>query len=55
MANNGKLKLSDYDLTKLPTWELDKVNKAIAKRQRRKDREQKDKDRGKNEHTANVA
>lgn len=47
MANNGKLRLTEYELTNLPEWQLNKINKAIAKRQRRKDREQKEKDHGK--------
>lgn len=39
MANNGKLKLSDYDTTNCFEWELEKINKAIEKRLRRKQRE----------------
>lgn len=42
MPNNGKLKLSDYDLSDLPEWQFSKIKRAIAKRQRRKDREEKE-------------
>jgi hypothetical protein len=39
VANNGKLKLTDYDLTDRSNEEIEKVKKSIAKRQRRWDRE----------------
>ena len=40
MAHNGMTSLTDYDLTVMHEWEIEKVKKAIEKRKRRDDREE---------------
>jgi hypothetical protein len=42
MAHNGKNSLTDYDLSVMHEWEIEKVEKAVAKRKRRDKREEKE-------------
>ena len=39
MAHNGKTSLTEYDLTVMHDWEIEKVKKAVEKRKRRDKRE----------------
>ena len=41
MAHNGKTSLTEYDLTVMHDWEIEKVKKAVEKRKRRDEREKK--------------
>ena len=42
MAHNGKTSLTEYDLSVMHEWEIEKVEKAVAKRNRRDKREEKE-------------